>query len=165
MKQSSSFFVLFAAALLAAFAMALASGTPAQAKKSTGLTLSGVVWQDFCAADCFAGSSLRAGNGVIDLAERRQEHIKVKLNAGPCGSHGSTQVVQTNGQGRYTFTGLSSGIYCLRVNARQSTSAFPRPGYWSSPIGSAPGLVVQKQVNVKANGSTVGPNFGWNLKP
>ncbi|MCW5854020.1 MAG: hypothetical protein KIT87_28390, partial [Anaerolineae bacterium] len=31
-----------------------------------GASLSGIVWQDYCASNCTAGSSLRRGNGQPD---------------------------------------------------------------------------------------------------
>jgi hypothetical protein len=39
-------------------------------------SISGVVWQDYCAFDCDAGSSLKRGNGIVNPAERRLAKTK-----------------------------------------------------------------------------------------
>lgn len=159
--------VFLTAGILVAGGLVFSMGERAAAAPagSGGHSLSGIVWQDFCAFDCFAGSSLRAGNGVVDLAERRQAGIKVGLARGVCGERKIKYTARTNSLGRYRFNGLSAGTYCLSVNARQSKKAFPKPGAWTSPGGGGSALLMRYTVIVPATGSDPQVNFGWNVAP
>jgi hypothetical protein len=167
MDAQKLFRVIVTAGILVTVVLVFSRGESVAAAPtgSGGHSLTGIVWQDFCAFDCFAGSSLRAGNGVVDLAERRQAGIKVGLSRGVCGERKIKFTARTNSVGRYRFNGLSAGTYCLSVNARQSKKAFPKPGAWTSPGGGGSALLMRYTVIVPSSGSDPQVNFGWNRAP
>lgn len=161
--------LLFMVVLLVGLLLVAGAATPARAASPSAPgrhSLGGLVWQDFCAFDCSAGVSLRAGNGVPNIAERHLAGIKVGLAAGPCGERKPSKFKKTAANGRYKFSGLSAGTYCVSVNARQSRHAFPIPGRWSRPFGVSPSALVARYT-VVITGSTSPSNldFGWYYLP
>ncbi len=143
-------------------ALLLVSAAPARAEgpvAATTRTVSGVVWQDYCEADCTAGSSLRRGNGVPNEAEKRLAGVKVLLGTGSCRFSRAMWSTTTDSLGRYTFSGLGSGTYCVMVNSRQSNTAFPKPGVWSRPSGRSSWYLAS--YTVYGPFSRSGLNFGW----
>jgi|GEM_PF-6774669 len=125
-------------------------------------TISGVVWQDYCLTDCTAGSSLRRGNGVPDEAEVRLAGVTVGLGKGICRGGRATRFTTTDSQGRYSFGGLTNGVYCVTVNSRQSNTAFPKPGVWTRPSGRSSWYIASYTVII--HGASRGNlNFGWDL--
>jgi hypothetical protein len=143
------------------------SPAPTFAAQSTSAfkgTIRGVVWQDYCGSDCTAGSSLRAGNGSADIAEARLYGIRVGLSRGRCaGSRQPSQVTRTDRSGAYKFTNLSRGTYCITLNAKQSNSAFHKPGYWTNPIPGLNKLVIRYSVTLSGSNIIRQVNFGWNI--
>ncbi len=129
---------------------------------SSGRSLSGIVWQDFCLSDCTAGSSLRRGNGTPDEAEVRLSGVLVRLGRGACRYTRAYRTTTTNAEGRYSFSGLAAGTYCVSVNSRQSNTAFPKPGVWTRPAGRSSWYVAS--YTVYAGKSRSGLNFGWDLE-
>ena len=126
-------------------------------------SISGVVWQDYCVTDCTAGSGLRRGNGVPNEAEKRLAGVQVGLAYGICrGSH-VFRYTTTDSQGRYLFTSLGAGTYCVTVNSRQSNTAFPKPGVWTRPSGRSPWYIAS--YTVFGPWSRSGLNFGWDKVP
>ncbi len=126
-----------------------------------GASLSGIVWQDYCAANCTAGSSLRRGNGQPDEAEARLAGVRVGLGVGLCRFSYPTRFTTTDSQGRYSFSGLTAGTYCVTVNSRQSGTAFPKPGVWTRPSGRSPWYVASYTVFLGPASVRGGLNFGW----
>ena len=127
-------------------------------------SISGVVWQDYCASDCDAGSSLKRGNGIANPAERRLANIKVNLSKGKCGENRNAVTKKTNRKGFYRFTNLKNGFYCVAVTARQSNTAFKKPGYWSRPASSAARPVATYTIKITGQAEVVNTSFGWNYK-
>ncbi|MCW5849219.1 MAG: hypothetical protein KIT87_03980 [Anaerolineae bacterium] len=126
-----------------------------------GASLSGIVWQDYCASNCTAGSSLRRGNGQPDEAEVRLAGLQVGLSRGSCWYSWPTRFTTTDSQGRYSFSGLAAGTYCVTVNSRQSATAFPKPGVWTRPSGRSPWYIASYTVVLGPASSRSGLNFGW----
>ncbi len=124
--------------------------------------ISGTVFQDYCKVNCVAGSGLNRGNGVPDTAEVRLANMWVGIAHGACRpSQPVYKWVKTNAAGNYVFAGLGSGTYCVMVNARQSSAAFPRPGVWSRPSGRSSWYLASYTVRLAA-GQARGPFFfGW----
>lgn len=125
-------------------------------------TISGVVWQDYCETDCTAGSSLRRGNGVPDEAEKRLAGATVWLGVGACRYSRAIWHTTTDSLGRYSFSSLGRGTYCVMVNSRQSNTAFPKPGVWTRPSGRSSWYIAS--YTVYGPGSRAGLNFGWDKK-
>ena len=127
-------------------------------------SISGVVWQDYCARDCDAGSSLKRGNGIVNPAERRLANIKVNLSKGKCGENRNAVTKKTNSKGFYRFTNLKNGFYCIAVTSRQSNTAFKKPGYWSRPTSSASSPVATYTIKITGPTDVGNTSFGWNYK-
>lgn len=148
--------ILVLAIALAALVMPVGAASP---RPSGGRTVSGIVWQDYCASDCTAGSSLRRGNGTPDEAEVRPAGVLVRLGRGVCRYTRAYRTTTTNAEGQYSFSGLAAGTYCVSVNSRQSDTAFPKPGVWTRPSGRSSWYVASYTVRVGP--SRTGLNFGW----
>ncbi len=149
---------------LAASALSPAPSLTSQSDAAFHGTIRGVVWQDYCAFDCAAGSSLRAGNGSVDIAEARLYGIRIGLSSGKCsGGRKPSQFTRTDRSGAYKFTGLSRGTYCLTLNAKQSNSAFHKPGQWTSPVRGLKKVVIRYSVTFSASSNLRQVNFGWNI--
>jgi hypothetical protein len=127
-------------------------------------TIRGVIWQDYCGGNCAAGSSLRAGNGVPDIAEARLYGIRIGLSSGKCkDGRQPSQFTRTDRSGAFKFINLSRGTYCLTLNAKQSSSAFHKPGHWTSPVKGLKKPVIRYTVIFSASGNLRNENFGWNI--
>lgn len=157
-KRVSSSLLMILVLIAALLTLAAPAGAASPAP-SGGRTLSGIVWQDYCASDCTAGSSLRRGNGTPDEAEVRLDGIWVRLGRGACRTAHAYRTTTTNAEGRYAFSGLAAGTYCVSVNSRQSDTAFPKPGVWTRPAGRSSWYVASYTVHVGP--SRTGLNFGW----
>jgi hypothetical protein len=153
----------FVSGILLACVLAIHAFTDSRAATPAG-AISGVVWQDFCRADCVAGSSLKRGNGLVSTAERKLPGIKVTLAKGKCAEKRPSISMTTNKQGFYRFSGLKSGFYCLAVDSRQSGTAFPKPGYWTRPAASKSNPVARYEIQINAATEFVNKSFGWNYK-
>jgi hypothetical protein len=158
------FLLIVSVLALAVSAMSPAPITAASSDTAFHGTIRGVVWQDYCAANCAAGSSLRAGNGRVDIAEARLYGIRIGLSSGKCsGGRQPSQFTRTDRSGAYKFTNLSRGTYCLTLNAKQSNSAFHKPGQWTSPIKGLKKVVIRYTVTFSATSNIRQVNFGWNV--
>jgi hypothetical protein len=131
---------------------------------TTSGSISGVVWQDYCARDCDAGSSLKRGNAIVNPAERRLANIKVTLAKGKCGENRPTLNKKTNRSGFYRFANLKNGFYCVSVTSKQSNTAFKKPGYWSRPAASGSNPVAKYTIKITGPTEVVNTSFGWNYK-
>ena len=73
----------------------------------------------------------------------------------------SVRGVTTKASGTYSFTGLAAGTYCVMVNSRQSSVAFPRPGVWSRPSGRSSYYLASYTVYLAPGKSRGSLYFGW----
>ena len=161
MKRILTAALAFACALsLVSVPVAAATeSSPALAVKST---ISGTVFQDYCETNCVAGSGLNRGNGVPNDAELRLASMWVGLAHGSCRpSQPVYKWVKTNASGNYAFSGLAAGTYCVMVNSRQSSVAFPKPGVWSRPSGRSSYYLASYTVRLAAGRSRGSLYFGW----
>jgi hypothetical protein len=144
---------------LAVFIHASAQAAP------LGGSVSGVVWQDFCGGNCVAGSSLKRGNAVVNDAEKLLGGIRVKLAPGRCvDGRPATRKTTTNMHGFYLFSHLTPGKYCVSVNNRQSSSGFPKPGYWTRPSAAGSKPTAFYDITIVGTSNLVNKSFGWNYK-
>jgi hypothetical protein len=155
--------LVFGLAILFAGIFALATHSNGIAAAPSG-SISGVVWQDYCARDCDAGSSLKRGNGIVNPAERRLPNIKVMLSKGKCGENRTAVTKKTNSKGFYRFANLKNGFYCVSVTSRQSNTAFKKPGYWSRPAVSGSNSVAKYTIKITGPTEFVNTSFGWNYR-
>ena len=156
----TSALALLSALSLAVVPVAAATGSTVAAPLAS--SISGTVFQDYCKVNCVAGSGLNRGNGVPNDAELRLANMWVGLAHGSCRpSRPVFKWVKTNASGNYSFTGLAAGTYCVMVNSRQSSVAFPRPGVWSRPSGRSSYYLASYTVYLAPGKSRGSLYFGW----
>jgi hypothetical protein len=145
-------------------------------------TVGGRVWRDVCAATgqewtgpgnlpagcVVADDSTLLANGLLEADETGIGGVLVTLTEGACGTggidpHSFTQTTDT--EGRFTFTGLTAGLYCLT-----SSPAFPQnapillPGLWTQPRQADPGtLEAAISVSLTAGEVKNAVNLGWDF--
>jgi len=138
-------------------------------------SISGLVWHDLCAsgspgepapAETPAGCNPLAGggygaNGILEPGEPGLPGVLVRLGAGACPASGLADQF-TNGAGRYAFTGLNPGTYCVSIDPGDArNAALLLPGNWSAPAGSG---VAASTVNVLGSEQVSEINFGWDYQ-
>jgi hypothetical protein len=162
-NRKFGYLIIFSAAIGLTMIIAINNFTSGMAAKPGG-SITGVVWQDFCRADCAMGSSWVRGDGIVNIYKGEQllPGIKVLMAKGKCAEKRRASSVKTNSKGFYQFTNLAPGFYCVSVDSRQSRSAFPKPGYWSRPKESKTNPIARYEIKVVGLASYVNTSFGWN---
>jgi hypothetical protein len=162
--------------------MPLGGATPTPLPTATQITLptpatgaiSGFVWHDRCALPgegqppleapppgCVEteGGGFRA-NGIYEAGEPGIEGVEVSLGIGECPSTGFASAT-TNSEGRFEFTDLASGIYCLFLDpGHPRNSQILIPGEWTAGDPEASG-VIRKVANLSEGQDTITFEFGW----
>ncbi|HSM57757.1 MAG TPA: SdrD B-like domain-containing protein, partial [Candidatus Sulfomarinibacteraceae bacterium] len=138
-----------------------------------GSYVNGLVWADSCdAADdaetapdgCVAREEGGfVADGVYDVAEARIEGVTVALAEGACPAEGSVQTTTTDAYGRYAFTELEAGTYCVFIDAAASQNqALLMPGLWSWPeVSEDP---VGYTVELVDGDTVTDAYFGWDFQ-
>jgi hypothetical protein len=122
-----------------------------------GANISGFVWNDLCPpttgttapVDCVATDEegVFIANGVYDAGEPRIPGVTVALGAGACPAATVSATTTTDQAGRYIFTGLDTGTYCIFINAAGgNNSTVLDGGVWSWPqdtAGETAGITVE----------------------
>jgi hypothetical protein len=161
MKKAFSVAIAVACVLNLA-AVPLMAATESSPPAAVSSSISGTVFQDYCKTNCVAGSGLARGNGVPNDAELRLANMWVGIAHGSCRpSQPVYKWVRTNASGNYLFSGLAAGTYCVMVNSRQSSVAFPKPGVWSRPSGRSSYYLASYTVRLAAGKSRGSLYFGW----
>jgi inhibitor of cysteine peptidase len=134
-------------------------------------SIQGALWHDLCG---FAGGTEAQpevvsdgcvqsspygyiGNGVLDAGERGIEGIVISIGKGPCPQQAEINAV-SDLEGGFTFSGLSSGTYCVFVDPLGASNR-PKliPGRWTAPeVDQA-----FAEVTVGIGETVSGVNFGW----
>jgi len=122
-------------------------------------SISGYLWDDYClteeneqpvAGDCVMdGNGFYHADGMIQPTEGYIAGVAISLRPGSCASgNGNVVAAVTDSDGRYTFTNLTPGDYCVSMNAATFQNAplllpgdwtFPARGIWYHQITLAPG--------------------------
>lgn len=135
-------------------------------------SVSGVVWNDFCRLS--GSSSEPEGNcvpdgfggfradGMIEPSEVNISGVTVLLHGGACGNSASVPVAAvTDNTGRYTFSSLIPGTYCVYVEATlPSNQNILLPGAMTFPGVN----IWYQQLTLVANENAYAVNFGWDYQ-
>ena len=134
----------------------VASPTPAMGR------ISGIVWEDECPIaasgtqtpqppkQCVAlPNGGYVGDGKRESNEPLIAGVRVSLAKGDCPGQ-AISVTATDSEGKFVFSGLKPGKYCVSVNAKDPVNAFLlNPGAWTVPLTGS------KSVTVKAGEEVV----------
>lgn len=115
-------------------------------------TISGWVWAD--------GSGSSEADGMIQPDEAYIAGVTVKLMGGSCvGDDIPTQhIIETNGDGNYRFDGLQPGVYCVFIDAAEtSNTTILGNGNWTFPSYN----VGYHEITLIAGTQANPVNFGW----
>lgn len=133
-----------------------------------GSTIAGLVWSDQCAV---TGDTPSAGcvddgeggfiaDGTLDGGEPRIAGASVALAEGACPATAVASTATTGDDGRYTFTALEPGTYCVFINPQGGNNVgILGDGTWTSPDVTTE--TVSLTVEVVANDTASDINFGW----
>ena len=70
----------------------------------------------------------------------------------------------TDGDGRYAFTALAAGTYCVTVAVSATTNAALLPGDWTAPAAAQAGAAAALTVALTPGERKVDVNFGWDYQ-
>ncbi len=141
---------------------------PEEAPAAALAGITGLVWHDLCGAaaedssittgNCTETLSGLRANGTADPGEPGLDGVEVQLGAGACPASGLATTTTDSG-GRFTFSNLESGTYCVSVNPDITPNqALLQPGAWTAP-GANEG---QATIELPAEGE-VQLDFGWDF--
>lgn len=153
------------------------AGEPTPAP-SDNAALEGLVWHDLCSVaggeggepavpseGCVQNSdgSYQA-NGTLDANEPGLANVVVSLAQGVCPATDfpTTPIATTTtgADGKYSFTSLPDGDYCVYVDLGGSNETLLLPGWWTYPVPDTGKNTVQAGA-----GQTIdGINFGWDYQ-
>jgi inhibitor of cysteine peptidase len=149
---------------------ASASPSPASSTDagSTGGSITGLVWKDFCGlladgsptAGCISnGTGGYRADGFFGNGEERISGVQVTLNVGECpGSQEALAALSTDANGAYQFSNLQPGLYCVSIDPHvEPNRAILLPGDFTYPaphIGSVAITLLADETQTA--------DFGWN---
>ena len=135
-----------------------------------GSTIAGLVWSDVCevtdqtpSAGCVGDAeSGFLADGTLDGGEPRIAGVSVALAEGACPATAVTSTARTGEDGRYSFTALEPGAYCIFINPQGgNNAAVLGDGTWTYPDVTEE--TVSLTVEVVANDTASDINFGWDF--
>jgi hypothetical protein len=148
--------------------------SPTAAVLPTG-SISGLVWHDLCAAGTpgnpapsetppgcvpLPGGGF-AANGMLEAGEPGIGGVFVRLGSGACPASGLAEQV-TDGAGRFSFSGLNPGTYCVSIDAGDARNApLLLPGSWTYPVANGPAM---STVTLQDSDQVGDINFGWDYQ-
>lgn len=133
--------------------------------------ITGLVWSDLCSAPAGEAEEAPEGcvaladdgfiaDGVYDVGEPRIEGVTVNLGEGACPVEEPIDTAVTDSYGRFSFTGLDAGTYCVYVNSQSSrNTAVLEAGAWSWPEGADE--VATYTIELGELAGATNPYFGW----
>ena len=132
-------------------------------------SISGWLWDDQCyplpgsqAGNCVDdGSGSNRADGIIQPGEGYISGVTVRLQAGSCATDNpAILATAVTNNGRYTFTQLAAGTYCVFINANEGANSdklfagnwtYPQPGIW------------YQQLSLNNGQQLSSVNFGWDF--
>jgi hypothetical protein len=135
-------------------------------------SISGFLWNDFCRpshngsgfeGNCVAdGTGSFRADGMIQPTETYISGVAVSLQAGSCHNNNSVAVSAVTGSsGRYTFSSLLSGTYCVSINATAPGNLQKLlPGGWTFPQVN----VWYQEITLLPGAAAFSVNFGWDYQ-
>jgi uncharacterized protein YraI len=147
-----------------------------KAQFTTG-SITGWLWDDYCLAinepghiavldgNCVAdGNGGYRADGMIQSTELYLPGVTIRLQAGACTGQeylNAMATAVTDGSGRYRFSGLQAGTYCVFMNAAETPNGgLLLPGDWTFP---QPGIWYQT-VTLRTGEQVAPVNFGWDFQ-
>ncbi|MEZ4679224.1 MAG: SdrD B-like domain-containing protein [Caldilineaceae bacterium] len=136
--------------------------------------LTGIVWNDFCPTTGMFGNpnasckpGLQEANGIWESGEEGFADIAVQLYESDCttlADFPSNSVVTTPG-GSYTFDNLTSGAYCVVVDAgAEDNSDRLIPGQWTAPADDGSGVAKIPLTVTPGAFLFLESDFGWDFQ-
>ncbi|MEI7987777.1 MAG: NBR1-Ig-like domain-containing protein [Chloroflexota bacterium] len=133
--------------------------------------IAGIVWHDLCAsitgsqdqAGCIKKDGRYIANGILEIGEPGIEGITVSLKEGDCGMSGArvSQVMTTDSQGKFTFSDVMAGDYCVSIDENApGNKGRLLGGVWTYPPSQASVKVSMREGDNKSD-----INFGWDYQP
>jgi hypothetical protein len=145
---------------------------------SDNATINGLVWHDLCAvaggeggepavpsAGCvqIPDGSYQA-NGTLDANEPGVAGVVVSLAQAACPDtnfpSNALATAATGTDGKFSFTSLPDGAYCVFVDLGGTNEGLLIPGWWTFPVPDSGKTTVQ----VAASETKAGINFGWDYQ-
>lgn len=136
-------------------------------------SIGGIVWRELCALPdgplpdtapmgCIPWGGYYEANGILEAGEPGIPTVRVRLGSGVCPAFGAGTAT-TDAGGRYGFTGLAAGTYCISIDAL-SAENIPAliPGGWSFPVREV--TVARAEVVLADGESKPDVNFGWDYQ-
>lgn len=133
--------------------------------------ITGLVWSDQCSAPAGEVEEVPEGcvaladegylaDGVYDVGEPRIAGIGVNLGEGACPATEAIDATITDDYGRFSFTGLDAGTYCVYVDAESSRNASVLgSGAWSWPEGAD--VIASYTIELGELAGSTDSYFGW----
>ncbi|NUM46203.1 MAG: DUF1080 domain-containing protein [Anaerolineales bacterium] len=153
------------------------AGEPTPAP-SDNAALEGTVWHDLCAVSGGEGGEPAVpsegcvqfedgtyqANSTFDANEPGLEGVTVFLAQDACPETNfppnPIATVKTTAEGKFTFTSLPDGMYCVFIDVGGANETLLLPGWWTFPLQDAG----QTTVQVSAGKTKTGINFGWDYQ-
>jgi inhibitor of cysteine peptidase len=139
-----------------------------------GAYVNGLLWADTCDAPadvtdppegCVAAADGEGwvADGVYDTGEARIEGVTVALAEGGCPATSVLQTTTTDAAGRYAFTELDPGNYCVFIDASSSQNqGVLMPGIWTWPEGAEESAGIS--VTLEEFDTVSDAYFGWDFQ-
>ena len=145
---------------------------PTQTVAPTIGSIRGMVWHDLCVnfedvasppPGCVVSTitDIYLANGILEPGEEGIKGVEVSLGNGLCPSSGLA-VAMTESDGRYAFTGLAPGMYCVSANqSAYHQLSMLEAGAWTYPTGGEGEGVGSITIVLGAEEIRDNVNFGW----
>ncbi len=139
-----------------------------------GAYVNGLIWADSCNAPADATETPQGcvaapdgqgfiADGIYDTGEGRIEGVTVALAQGACPATTVLQTTRTDAAGRYAFTELDPGTYCVFIDATSSQNqGVLMPGVWTWPEGAAESAGIT--VTLEEFDAVSDAYFGWDFQ-
>lgn len=133
--------------------------------------ITGLVWSDLCSAPAGEVEEAPEGcvaladegylaDGIYDVGEPRIAGIGVNLGEGACPATEAVDATITDEYGRFSFTGLDAGTYCVYVDSESSRNASAlESGAWSWPEGAD--VIASYTIELGELAGSTDSYFGW----